>query len=293
MTRSPVCALAVMLCMSPALAGPLHDAVKRGDIELAAELIAGGEDVNEIDRNSGSPLHAAAIWSDAELAALLVDAGADVNAEHRLMGPPLNAAALKGNVGVAEILIANGADVNALMRDRTTALHAAAAGGSAAIVEMLVANGADVNARDKKGYGAVHSAGRKEHYDIIDLLRQLGATPPDIEPVAELLASADPEAGKHYFQGNCSGCHALAPDDLAKNGPPLDGVFERQKAAVEGFHYSPALQRLQGTWTVDEFNTFIASPTDFAPGTEMLFEGVEDPQMRANLIAYLQDPAKR
>ena len=135
-----------------------------------------------------------------------------------------------------------------------------------------------------------------EHFDAVDLLRAYGARGPEVEPVAELLASADTSKGEQVFQNSCGICHSIergAPD-TRKRGPNLWGMLGREKASFEGFAYSPAFARLVGTWTLAEFNAFFASPVDYVPGTWM---GITDPpgsvsvagkMQRANLIAFLR-----
>jgi cytochrome c len=126
------------------------------------------------------------------------------------------------------------------------------------------------------------------------LLRRLGAISPDIEPITNLLSDADPKAGEKYFGsfkvgvGKCFQCHHVKSGPSNKFGPNLHGIVDRKKAAFNGFPYSPSFGRLEGNWTVEELNAFIASPTDHVPGTRMEIIGVADPLKRANLIVYLQ-----
>ncbi len=60
------------------LAGPLHDAAKKGNIEQVEQLIAKGADVNQQDRRAGTALRWAALRGDASVAEVLIAAGADV-----------------------------------------------------------------------------------------------------------------------------------------------------------------------------------------------------------------------
>ncbi|MHA1549099.1 MAG: ankyrin repeat domain-containing protein, partial [Alphaproteobacteria bacterium] len=235
---------------SHATAGPLHNAVKDGDIEQVKLLIAQGEDVNQRSRSLGSPLHQAAIWGTAEMAALLIAEGADVNVRHRVLSTPLSIGARKGNEAVVAVLIANGAEIDARSADGTTPLHGAAEGGHAAIVELLVASGANVNARSTRtsvavDYAPVHSAGLNGHFDIVDLLQAMGATGPTIKPVLDRLASADPGAGEKFFINKCAECHLIEKGNFDdRPGPNLWGVLGRRKASVEQFSYSAAIGRL-------------------------------------------------
>ena len=291
MTKFLIFGCVVVALAVPAIAGPLHDAVKDGDIAQVKLLIAQAEDVNQRSRSLGSPLHQAAIWGTGDMAELLLAEGADVNSKHNVLSTPLRMGALNGNEAVVAVLIANGAEIDARSFDETTPLHAAAEGGHAAVIELLVTNGADVNARSDRGmnrdYAPVQSAGLNGHFDIVDLLRALGATGPTIRPVSDLLASADPGAGERFYRQNCGECHLIENGRLDERpGPNLWGVLGRKKASIEDFPYSAALNRLVGTWTLAEFNAFIAAPMD--PGTMMVSTDVKDPSERANLIAFLR-----
>jgi cytochrome c2 len=302
MTKLLLSACVLMALASHAYAGPLHDAVNDGDTAQVKALIASGDDVNQNDRFLGTPLHQAAISGNAEMVKLLLAEGADANIENRRLGTPLHIAAGKGYEAVAALLIVNGANVNVRRRDGTTPLHGAAEGGHNTVVELLIANGADVNAM-KPGTGdssdydpPVQLAGLKGHFDTVDLLSAYGARGPEVEPVAELLASAETSKGEQVFRHSCSICHDIekGASTLSKGGPHLWGVLGREKASLEGYAYSPAFARLVGTWTLAEFNAFIASPVDYVPGTSMGisdppgFVGVRDKMQRANLIAFLR-----
>ncbi|WP_291745429.1 ankyrin repeat domain-containing protein [Bauldia sp.] len=279
--------------VSPVAAGPLHDAVDAGDVAQIRQLIEQGEDVNENDPRLGTPLHRAAVGGTREIAELLVAAGADVNLENGRLGTPLQAAAYKRNEPVVAALIAVGADVQAADADGRTALHSAAEGGDAAIVALLIENGADVNARSepddhRPGDTPVIAAGQFGHFDIVDLLQAYGARRSVVEPVAGLMASADPDAGKAIFETACIRCHTIAEGAPTRIGPNLWAMLGREKSSVEGFRYSAAGERLIGTWTLAEINAYIAAPMDYVPGGGMRIGGIKDPAERADLIAYLR-----
>ncbi len=104
----------------------------------------------------------------------------------------------------------------------------------------------------------------------------------------------DPERGRIAFQ-KCYACHDMAPDkDVA--GPSLHGVVDGPIAARPGYEYSPALRQLaerEGRWSETLLDRFIADPEAVAPGTAMTFTGMRDPKERADLIAWLRQPAPR
>jgi cytochrome c len=100
-------------------------------------------------------------------------------------------------------------------------------------------------------------------------------------------ATGDPEQGAAAFRV-CRACHTLAPGEH-RTGPSLAGVFGRKAGAATGFHrYSEAFRSADLLWGEDTLDAFLADPQDFLPGNRMTFAGVEDPQARADLIAYLR-----
>lgn len=102
----------------------------------------------------------------------------------------------------------------------------------------------------------------------------------------ELLASADVGKGAKVFK-KCGACHK-AEDGANSTGPYLYGVVGRAKASASGFGgYSSALSGMEGDWTPENLDGFLAKPKDYAPGTTMAFSGLKKPEDRANLIAYL------
>jgi cytochrome c len=294
MIRQSLLAGIFAVLASHATAGPLHDAVKEGDVAQVRSLISSGEDVNQNDRSLGTPLHRAAISGNAEIVQLLIAEGADVNAENRGMGTPLHAAARKGSEAIAALLLANGAAADARNRNGKTALQLAAEEGHASLVELLIARGADVNARSGSAdFPVVHFAGLNGHFDIIELLRAHGAKGPEIKPVFDLLHIASAESGEKIFDDTCGICHGIEKNGLGgRRGPNLWGVLGRKKASLENFAYSPAFTRLVGTWTLAELNAFIASSVDYTPGNQMALEGmitsVPNREQRADLIAFLR-----
>ena len=98
---------------------------------------------------------------------------------------------------MALLLLERGADPNAAKtEDGFTPLHVAAEWGRIGVVRVLLAHGADVNALGQGRYRMVpplHLAETEGRTEAADLLREAGAGPPPVEPVAALLEAADPE----------------------------------------------------------------------------------------------------
>lgn len=114
---------------------------------------------------------------------------------------------------------------------------------------------------------------------------------PAVAPIEERLAKADAKKGEADAKP-CTACHNFEKGAGAKIGPPLWGVVGRPKGSVEGFDYSGAIKSKGGTWTDADLDQFLADPKAYAPGTKMIFAGVEDPQQRADVIAYLHTLAE-
>ena len=110
-----------------------------------------------------------------------------------------------------------------------------------------------------------------------------------LEPIAPLLAAADPAAGEQLASKQCATCHTFDEGGANKVGPNLYGVVERPIASDEGFSYSSGLSGHSGeTWTYENLNAFLHGPRDFAPGTKMSFRGFSKPEDIANVVAYLR-----
>jgi cytochrome c2 len=89
----------------------------------------------------------------------------------------------------------------------------------------------------------------------------------------------------------CTGCHSLSPWDPAFLAPTLASIMGRKVASRNDFEYSGALKKLGGRWTRERLDAFLANPQAVAPGTTMQFPGIQDPEQRAKLIAYLEQLA--
>ena len=103
-------------------------------------------------------------------------------------------------------------------------------------------------------------------------------------PFDVAFAAADATAGESVFR-NCRSCHAL--DGADGVGPHLNGVVGRAVDAVAGYAYSGALEQVADVWSEENLYNFLQDPQGWAPGTKMTYQGLKDPEDRANLIAYL------
>lgn len=111
-----------------------------------------------------------------------------------------------------------------------------------------------------------------------------------IIPIAQRLASADAEAGKaSTTRLGCVACHSLNEGGRNGVGPNLWGhVGSKIGAHVPTYAYSNALKSKEGNWTYEELDKWLLKPSAYAPGTKMSYAGIADPQVRANVIAFLR-----
>ena len=56
---------------------------------------------------------------------------------------------------------------------------------------------------------------------------------------------------------------------------------------MTGFDYSSGMKSMGGNWTIEDLNQFLTHPQVFVQGTKMTFQGLPRPQVRADVIAYL------
>ena len=118
------------------------------------------------------------------------------------------------------------------------------------------------------------------------LLAMLPAAASTTQGVGARLAGATAEQGKLAFH-TCAACHTVDKGGPTRVGPNLWNVVERPIASVDGFDYSEALTGLGGAWNFQRLEDFLAAPLDYAPGTRMVYPGVQDPGTRAAIIRYL------
>ena len=106
------------------------------------------------------------------------------------------------------------------------------------------------------------------------------------QPIEVYLASADPAKGQQVFN-KCAACHNADKGGANQLGPNLWDVLGEPIGQGKGFAFSPALSGKGGSWNWDNLSQWLTSPRAFAPGTKMTFDGLSNPQDRANVIAFL------
>jgi cytochrome c len=103
--------------------------------------------------------------------------------------------------------------------------------------------------------------------------------------------SGNSTRGQRVFAA-CTACHSLQPD---KNmtGPSLAKLWNRKAGSLTSFsRYSSALKSSNIVWNDQTLDEWIKDPQHFIPGNEMTFRGINDPQPRADLLAFLKEAQK-
>lgn len=103
------------------------------------------------------------------------------------------------------------------------------------------------------------------------------------------LASDAVARGAEAFR-ECRACHAIEPGKH-RSGPSVFGTFGAVLGSADGYRYSRAFRRKNDEgviWDEAGLDIFLTKPRDFVRGTKMRFKGIEDPAIRADLIAYLK-----
>lgn len=152
-----------------ALAGPLHDATEKGDVNKVKELIAEGSNVNEKD-SGNLPLEIASYYGHADIVRVLVSNGAYLSTDALLL------ASRKGHKEIVEFLISKGMDVNS--KDEKygpTPIFLATIYGHKNLVEFLINKRADIDVRNKWGRTPLYSAVVNNRTNITEFLINNGA----------------------------------------------------------------------------------------------------------------------
>ena len=97
----------------------------------------------------------------------------------------------------------------------------------------------------------------------------------------------DANRGETLYEA-CTDCHSLDKNDV---GPRHRGVFGRKAASLPDYDYSDALKSANIVWNEETLDKWLTDPQAVAPGAKMFFH-LDNPQDRADVIAYLKDRAK-
>jgi cytochrome c len=99
--------------------------------------------------------------------------------------------------------------------------------------------------------------------------------------------TGDAARGEALYEA-CQDCHSLDKNDV---GPRHRGVFGRKAASLPDYDYSDALKSANIVWNAETLDKWLTDPQAVAPGAKMFFH-LDNPQDRADVIAYLKERAK-
>ena len=153
----------------------LAEAVARGNLEIVYALIEAGADVNQRNSAGLTALMFLTENSSAEVVRALIKAGAKVNLTDDEGETALMKAASLEESAALLVLLEEKARVNVRNKSGETALMKAAELGLAANISSLVEAGADVNARDEDNETALKKALDNEYPEVVQLLISYGA----------------------------------------------------------------------------------------------------------------------
>ncbi|NJM43202.1 MAG: ankyrin repeat domain-containing protein [Brachymonas sp.] len=124
-------------------------------------------DVNHLTEQGESPLMMAVFKGQVELAAQLIKLGADVN---KTGWTPLHYAATSGHTQLVKILLENHAYIDSESPNKTTPLMMAAHYGTPGVVKLLLEEGADVSLKNELGMTAIDFAQAARKQDSVDII---------------------------------------------------------------------------------------------------------------------------
>ena len=105
-----------------------------------------------------------------------------------------------------------------------------------------------------------------------------------------LAQKGDATRGQQDFRA-CAPCHSLEPD-RNMTGPSLASLWGRKAGGLASFErYSDALKSANIVWNEETLDKWLTDPQAVAPGAKMFFH-LDNPQDRADVIAYLKERAK-
>nr|XP_020472182.1 ankyrin-3-like isoform X16 [Monopterus albus] len=147
----------------------LHLASKEGHVEVVAELIKHGANVDAATKQKGNTaLHIASLAGQAEVVKELVTHGANINAQSQNGFTPLYMAAQENHLDVVQFLLDNGSSQSIATEDGFTPLAVALQQGHDQVVSLLLEN----DTKGKVRLPALHIAARKDDTKAAALLLQ-------------------------------------------------------------------------------------------------------------------------
>merc|ERR1712126_166116 len=94
---------------------------------------------------------------------------------------------------------------------------------------------------------------------------------------------------KKIFAKACAQCHTIDKGSKHKQGPNLNGVWNRKTGGADGFAYTEANKAKGIEWNAETLDVYLENPKKYIPGTKMVFAGLKKKKDRSDLIAYIKE----
>ena len=155
---------------------PLHAACASGRADIVSALVKSHHaNIDVVDRDGSSPLHIACYHGHFDAASSLVNLGARSSADHS-GNTPLHNASLHGHIMIVMLMATRfPLSINAVNSSKQTPLHLACFGGHVTITMVLCDFGSDIDVSDLRGDTPLHVAVRRGMDDTAYFLVSRGA----------------------------------------------------------------------------------------------------------------------
>ena len=233
---------------------------------VAAAAVEQAEDVAEAAQDAAGEVAEAAsnlVENAGEAASAAAETVADATTEAAEAAEDVVEATIETTEGVAEAAASEAGEAASALTETA----------GKAVESIADAAGATVAAVSSAAKDAADTAG-----DTVDAAAN---------GLIAMIADGDVAKGEKVSK-KCKACHVFEEGGKNKLGPALWGIVGRDIASHEGFNYSGALSALDGDWTFDKLDQFLAAPKKYVPGSKMVFAGLKKEEDRANLLAYLR-----
>ena len=158
-----------------------------------------------------TPLFRAVLSNDASEVKRLLESGADPNEGRFLGATPVIVALMQRNREAALALMAKGANVQETdgMGSTTLMWAAATESGDASLVKKLLKRGVNVHASNKAGDTALSWAAKRGYSDVVQLLKQHGASDADqVRDAVQRSVNLLQASGVEFVKvSGCTSCH--------------------------------------------------------------------------------------
>ncbi len=85
----------------------------------------------------------------------------------------------------------------------------------------------------------------------------------------------------------CTSCHYFGENEGHKVGPNLYGIIGRPAGSKADFAYSEDMKKQKFKWDAERIDKWITAPKAMLPGTKMSYPGMDKPEIRKNIIAWV------